>query len=142
MYSYVDVNLTEGQHTIRYMVNETAPRNSSMYITALDFMLIMPTSYTWTPSITERPVKPLPKFTSEEFAIGGTVADGQTVTAEATVTRNDGESGIINLILAVYDSDNQMVAVDICEKTVGKYQHFLNLERTILLRFRQTVMPE
>ena len=37
------------------------------------------------------------------------------MTAAATVKRNDGENGMINLILAVYDQDDQMVAVDICE---------------------------
>ena len=113
------VNLEAGKLDLRYLVDEKRSGDNTYYFAVLDMICIVPTSYGWTQSITDKPVKPLPKFEITDFAIAGTVEAGQTVTAAANVKRNDGESGNINLILAVYDSDNQLVAIDICELPVG-----------------------
>ena len=57
-YHSVTTYLTAGEHTIKYVLTSARPSGDGNWAGAFDFMLIMPSNYSWTPSITALPVAP------------------------------------------------------------------------------------
>ena len=78
-------------------------------------------------------VKNLNEYEVENFAISGTIGAGQTVTATAKVTKNYGNASDCNLILAVYDSGDQMIDCDVCTLEVSNTGVDFSCQVTIAL---------
>ena len=120
-YNNTTTTLTAGTHTLKYLITKKA-NSGSYYLGTLDFMMLVPEGYTWTPSITELPIPPVgepDEFEVTDFAISGNVAAGETITATAKIKRNVGATGECNLILAIYDVEHELIDVDICTLEVG-----------------------
>ena len=115
-----EVTLDYGENVVSYEVNEKSS-GGDKYAFLFDCMVIAPSTYDWdNPTIDTLPTLSEDVTTMvSNFKINGTVEAGQIVTATASMKRIDGGEGKVNLILAVYDEDNKMIAMDICQKVVA-----------------------
>ena len=115
-----EVALDYGENVVSYEVNEKSS-GGDKYAFLFDCMVIAPSTYDWdNPTIDTLPTLSEDVTTMvSNFKINGTVEAGQIVTATASMKRIDGGEGKVNLILAVYDEDNKMIAMDICQKVVA-----------------------
>lgn len=103
-----DVTLTAGENTINYYTTNTTYNGDTACRVLFDCFVLSPSNYDWiSPTVSTMPE--LTKFKVTGFDISGTASAGNTVSATATVLRNSGGTGDVNLIVAVYDSSYNLV---------------------------------
>ena len=125
-YGWVKASDVSNPTTIRWAYSEFRTEGNDYLYGGLDCIVIVPSGTQFTPvqtNITKTKINydilRLGEFEVTDFAISGNVAAGETITATAKIKRNVGEAGACNLILAIYDVENELIDVDICTLEVG-----------------------